>query len=59
MAERAEALESACRTAMEIVASSPDGRARLARPDPLPASTVRILHRLIAETHAREALDRG
>jgi len=41
---------------MEIIDSAPEGRARLSRADPVPASTLRILRRLITEGNV-EAYD--
>lgn len=46
VAERARALESACIAAMQIIASTPEGGERLARIDPVPASTLRIIRKL-------------
>jgi hypothetical protein len=44
--ERATAIESACRTAMQILEGSSDRARRLAHVDPVPASTLRHLRRL-------------
>jgi len=46
--ERAWAIESACRTALQLLAAAPDREARLARIDPVPASTRALLRRLAA-----------
>lgn len=46
--ERARAIESACRTALQLLASAPDRALRLARIDPVPASTRALLRRLAA-----------
>jgi hypothetical protein len=46
VAEHARGLESACATAMQIIASTPEGRERLLRLDPVPASTIRIIRRM-------------
>jgi hypothetical protein len=43
---------------MKIIASTPEGRERLARVDPVPASTIRILRRLAANHHAGTLPDR-
>jgi hypothetical protein len=55
--ERARALESACSAAIQIVVSDSDPDDRLSRIDPVPASTMRIIRRLIA--NARAASDSG
>jgi hypothetical protein len=47
--ERAQAVESACRTAMQLLAALPDRDARLQRVDPLPASSRALLRRLAAQ----------
>lgn len=44
--ERALAIESACRAAMQILEGSPDRERRLSRGDPLPPSTLDLLRRL-------------
>lgn len=44
--ERARAVESACRTAMQLLAGSSNRARRLARIDPVPASTLAHLRRL-------------
>jgi hypothetical protein len=54
--ERARALESACSAAIQIVSES-DTYDRLSRIDPVPATTMRIIRRLIA--NARAASDSG
>lgn len=46
--ERARAIEDACRSAIQILSSSPDRLARLRRIDPVPASTRALLRRLAA-----------
>jgi hypothetical protein len=46
--ERARGIESACRTALQLLAAVPDRDARLARIDPVPASTRALLRRLAA-----------
>jgi hypothetical protein len=45
-AERADAIEAACRGAMQVLQGLPDGAARLARIDPVPESTRILLRRL-------------
>jgi hypothetical protein len=50
--ERARAIESACRAALELLADSPDGEARLRRIDPVPASTRDLLRRLASAADA-------
>jgi hypothetical protein len=49
IAERNRAIQAACRTAMQILDGVPDRRARLARIDPVPASTHVLLRRLAAQ----------
>jgi len=49
IAERAQAIESACRTAMQLLEGCPDREVRLARTDSVPASTRTHLQRLAAE----------
>ena len=51
--ERAQAIEAACRAAVQILAAStPQQRqARLARVDPVPPSTRALLRRLAAQRH--------
>ncbi|GAC1424549.1 MAG: hypothetical protein NVSMB57_16610 [Actinomycetota bacterium] len=46
MQEHADALIAACKGAMQILEGSPDRAERLARIDPVPASTEAILRRL-------------
>lgn len=46
--ERARAIESACRTALQLLTAAPDRDARLTRVDPVPASTRALLRRLAA-----------
>jgi hypothetical protein len=48
LAERARAIEAACRTAMQLLENAPDRQARLNRIDPVPASTRALLRRLAA-----------
>ena len=48
IAERARAIENACRTALELLEDSKDREARLRHIDPLPASTCAIIRRLAA-----------
>ena len=48
VAERAEAIKAACRAAMQILEAAPDRAERLSRIDPVPASTVALLHKLAA-----------
>jgi hypothetical protein len=48
IASRAQAIETACRTAMELLEHSPQREARLRRIDPVPASTRALLRRLAA-----------
>ena len=43
IAERARAIENACRTALELLEDSKDREARLRHIDPLPASTRAII----------------
>jgi hypothetical protein len=53
VAERARAIESACRTAIELLQDSEEREARLRRIDPVPASTRAIIRRLAASGHAK------
>lgn len=46
--ERARAIEQACRTAVQLLAGSPDRATRLRRIDPVPPSTRALLRRLRA-----------
>jgi hypothetical protein len=46
IAERDEALQLACRGAMQLLDALPDPAERLRRHDPVPASTVALLRRL-------------
>jgi len=46
MEERARAVESACRLAIQLLDGAPDRAARLARIDPVPESTRALLRRL-------------
>jgi hypothetical protein len=48
IAERARAIENACRTALELLEDSKDREARLRHIDPLPTSTRAIIRRLAA-----------
>ena len=52
-AERARAIENACRTAMEMLADSKEREARLRRIDPVPKSTLAIIRRLAASGNAK------
>lgn len=51
--ERSARLQAACRTAMRLLEGREDREAILARRDPLPASSVRILARLREEAARR------
>jgi hypothetical protein len=53
LAERARAIESACRTAIELLQDSKEREARLRRIDPVPASTRAIIRRLAASGYAK------
>jgi len=53
LAERARAIESACRTAIELLEDSNEREARLRRIDPVPRSTRDIIRRLAASGHAK------
>lgn len=53
VAERARAIENACRTAMELLENSEEREARLRRIDPVPSSTRAIIRRLAASGHAK------
>lgn len=53
VAERARAIENACRTAMELLEDSKEREARLRRIDPVPNSTRAIIRRLAAEGNAK------
>jgi len=50
--ERAQAIEKACRAAVELLAASPDRAGRLRRVDPVPPSTRALLQRLAARSDA-------
>jgi hypothetical protein len=52
VAERARAIESACRTALELLEDSKEREARLRHIDPVPGSTRAIIRRLAARGHA-------
>ncbi|HUI25259.1 MAG TPA: hypothetical protein VL403_04170 [Candidatus Kryptonia bacterium] len=49
MVERGQAIEAACRAAMQLLQGVPDRQARLRRIDPVPASTRALLRRLAAQ----------
>jgi hypothetical protein len=51
--ERARAIESACRTAIELLEGSKEREARLRRIDPVPSSTRTIIRRLAARGYAK------
>ena len=53
VAERARAIESACRTAIELLEDSKEREARLTRIDPVPASTRAIIRRLAASGYPK------
>jgi hypothetical protein len=53
VAERARAIESACRTAIELLQDSKEREARLRSIDPVPASTRTIIRRLAASGYAK------
>ena len=53
IAERARAIENACRTALELLEHSKDREARLRHIDPLPASTRAIIRRLAASGYPK------
>ena len=53
IAERARAIENACRTAIELLEDSKDREARLSRIDPVPSSTRAIIRRLAASGYAK------
>ena len=53
LAERARAIENACRTAIELLEDSEDREARLGRIDPVPTSTRAIIRRLAASGTAK------
>jgi hypothetical protein len=53
VAERARAIENACRTAMELLEDSKEREARLRRTDPVPSSTRVIIRRLAASGYAK------
>jgi len=53
IAERARAIENACRTALELLEDSKDREARLRHIDPLPASTRAIIRRLAASGYPK------
>jgi hypothetical protein len=53
VAKRARAIESACRTAIELLEDSKEREARLRRIDPVPSSTRAIIRRLAASGHAK------
>ncbi|MGH7924613.1 MAG: hypothetical protein ACREQH_08495 [Candidatus Binatus sp.] len=52
-AERARAIENACRSAMELLEDSEEREARLRRIDPVPASTRAIIRRLAASGNSK------
>ncbi len=53
VAERARAIENACRTAIELLEDSKEREARLLRIDPVSISTRSIIRRLAARGHAK------
>jgi hypothetical protein len=53
VAERARAIENACRTALELLEDSNDREARLRHIDPVPSSTRVIIRRLAASGYAK------
>ncbi len=53
VAERARAIENACRTAIELLQDSKEREARLTRIDPVPASTRAIIRRLAASGYPK------
>jgi hypothetical protein len=53
VADRARAIENACRTAIELLEDSKEREARLRRIDPIPRSTRAIIRRLAASGYAK------